>query len=205
MNGNPTRADLGIFQAKATVFRAIRLCRDFASGPRRCAQAASNGNGAGDRLLAESRSPLWDTAAPYAERVLQAGKAQNLRVACRRVDGVRIPAGATFSFWKQLGPPSRWRGYVRGRELRQGCLIPTVGGGLCQLSNALYDCALRAGFTIVERHAHTQVVPGSLAETGRDATVFWNYVDLRFRPAQGVELRVDLSADELVVRAWERP
>ncbi|TMJ35729.1 MAG: hypothetical protein E6G87_11825 [Alphaproteobacteria bacterium] len=29
----------------------------------------------------------------------------------------------------------------------------TIGGGLCQLSNALYEAALAAGFEIVERHA----------------------------------------------------
>ena len=73
------------------------------------------------------------------------------------------------------------RGFVKGRELREGCIIPNVGGGLCQVSNALYDAALQAGHEIVERHAHTQVIAGSLAEQGRDATVFWNYVDLRFR------------------------
>ena len=68
-----------------------------------------------------------------------------------------------------------------GRELREGCLVPSIGGGLCQLSNALYDAALRAGLQVVERHRHTQVVPGSLAESDRDATVFWNYRDLRLR------------------------
>jgi hypothetical protein len=204
MKRNPTRIDLGIFQAKATVFRALRLGRDLASGPRACPRLSVNGNGGRDQLLAESRSPLWDITAPNAERVLQAGKVQNLRVACRRLDGVLMAAGETFSFWKQVGPPGRWRGYVRGRELRQGCLIPATGGGLCQLSNALYDCALQADFTIVERHAHTHVVPGSSAAAGRDATVFWNYVDLRFRPARRIELRTDLLADELVVRMWGR-
>ena len=92
-----------------------------------------------------------------------------------------MPAHAVFSFWKQVGRTNRLKGYVAGRELREGCLIPSIGGGLCQLSNALYDAALQAGFEIVERHAHSQVIPGSLAEAGANATVFWNYVDLRFR------------------------
>jgi vancomycin resistance protein YoaR len=200
MNRNPTRVDLGIFQAKATVYRAIRFCRDLGSGLRDHPRTTSNGAGPPPSLLAESRSALWDSTAPHAEQVLQAGKVQNLRAAGRLLDGVSIPAGETFSFWRQLGAPSRRRGYVRGRELRQGCLIPTVGGGLCQLSNALYDCALHAGFHIEERHPHTQVVPGSLAESGRDATVFWNYVDLRFRSARDFRLRVDLTSEELIVR-----
>ena len=91
-------------------------------------------------------------------------------------------------------------GFVEGRELREGCIIPNIGGGLCQLSNALYDAALKANFEIVERHAHTQIVAGSLAELGRDATVFWNYVDLRFRSPAPFRIETRLDSGELVVR-----
>ncbi len=77
--------------------------------------------------------------------------------------------------------------------------MPSVGGGLCQLSNSLYAAALDAGCEIVERHAHSRRVPGSMAEAGRDATVFWNYVDLRFRPPVDCRLEVRLTRRELVV------
>jgi hypothetical protein len=99
-----------------------------------------------------------------------------------------------------VGRTSSFRGFVEGRELREGCIIPNIGGGLCQLSNALYDAALKADFDIVERHAHTQVVAGSLAEEGRDATVFWNYVDLRFRSAKPFRIEARLDGRELAVR-----
>ena len=72
-------------------------------------------------------------------------------------------------------------------------MISTVGGGLCQLSNALYETALGAGFEIVERHAHSRVVPGSRAVLGRDATVFWNYVDLRFRSPHAFRIEARMS------------
>ncbi len=49
----------------------------------------------------------------------------------------RDRAGETFSYWRAAGRASRAKGYVIGRELRQGCVIPTVGGGICQLTNAL--------------------------------------------------------------------
>lgn len=152
-------------------------------------------------VLAECRSPLW-TAESLVENSLQFGKVQNLRKACQRLHLVEIPAGEVFSFWKQVGIATRSTGYVRGRELRQGCLIPTLGGGLCQLSNSLYDVALQTSCEIVERHAHSAVVPGSAAEQGRDATIFWNYVDLRFRPAQNTLITVALTHDELIVRFW---
>ena len=153
-------------------------------------------------LLAESVSRLWLDGGAPAERALTIGKVQNLRLAAHRIDGAAVAAGATFSFWKQVGRATRRRGYVDGRELREGCVIPSVGGGLCQLSNALYDAALRAGFEIVERHAHSAVVPGSLAAAGRDATVFWNYVDLRFRPPSSVRIEVSMTQDALAVRFW---
>jgi hypothetical protein len=150
-------------------------------------------------VLGGSASPLW-TASSAAENRLVAGKVQNLRVAVARLDGCVIAAGETFSFWRAIGAPRRSRGFVPGRELREGCMIATVGGGLCQLSNALHLAALEAGMEIVERHAHTKVVPGSIAASGKDATVFWNYKDLRFRAAVPFVVEARLSATHLVVR-----
>jgi len=105
-----------------------------------------------------------------------------------------------MSFWRQVGKPSRARGFAPGRELRQGCIIPTVGGGLCQLSNGLYQAALKAGLQIVERHPHTQVVPGSAAALGQDATVFWNYIDLRLAAPFAWRLDLQMDAQTLRVR-----
>jgi len=153
-----------------------------------------------DRFVAaESRTKLWTESDP-AERYLVAGKIHNLRVAVKKLNGLEVGAGQIFSFWRQIGKATRFRGFVAGRELREGCIIPSVGGGLCQLSNALYDAALRSGFEIVERHAHSEIVPGSVAEAGRDATVFWNYVDLRFRSGQPFRIEAELDTDNLTVR-----
>ena len=149
-------------------------------------------------VIAQSRTPLFSNSS-QAEAALVAGKVQNLRVALAMLNGVEIPANDTFSFWAQIGRPSASRGFVEGRELREGCLIPTIGGGLCQLSNALYSCALQAGLRIIERHAHSAVVPGSFAEYGQDATVFWNYVDLRFASDQPFRIEAKLTRDELIV------
>src|SRR5882724_1531616 len=199
---HPSRIDAFVFRAKATLFQLKRAITNALSAEVR---KFSVGDALKARpLLAESSSELWKANNP-AEEYLIAGKIQNLRVAVRRLNGVEIPAGKTFSFWAQIGRPNKFKGYVQGRELREGCIIPNVGGGLCQLSNALYDAALKAGFEIVERHAHTQVIPGSLAETGRDATVFWNYVDLRFRSSEAFRIEATMTADSLIVRFRGNP
>ena len=87
-------------------------------------------------VIAEPIAPLWPSK-EISERALVLGKIENLRVARLAFDGIELSRGEVLSFWAQLGRPSRCRGFVIRRELREGCLIPSIGGGLCQLSNAL--------------------------------------------------------------------
>ncbi|HLI66460.1 MAG TPA: VanW family protein [Caulobacteraceae bacterium] len=153
--------------------------------------------------VGESTTALWVEEAP-GEKGLELGKTHNLRRAAMALDGTLIPAGAVFSFWRQLGRATRGRGFVEGRMLQEGCLMPAVGGGLCQLSNALYDVALDAGCRIVERHGHSRIVPNSAAAYGRDATVAWNYVDFRFAADRDLKLSAWLDRDSLIVELHAR-
>lgn len=191
----PTRLDAFVFSLKVGALRAQRIVDDVRHPVARLHRADTQDDA---RVVAQIATPLWSDVRP-AERTMQCGKVHNLRLAARRLDGLYLPAGAIFSFWKAVGPPLRARGFVAGRMLQEGCLVASPGGGLCQLSNALYSAALEAGCEIIERHAHSRVVPGSLARRGRDATVAWNYVDLRFRSARPLTLKVQLTAHDLEV------
>jgi hypothetical protein len=144
------------------------------------------------------KAPLW-TQISEAEFPLTAGKIQNLRVACMALNGIEIPASEIFSFWKQLGRTTRSKGFTEGRELRSGCLVPNIGGGLCQVSGLLHAAAVDAGLEVVEKHEHSRMLPGSDLPPERDATVFWNYVDLRFRAAFAWRLEMKLTEKDLVV------
>lgn len=193
----PSRWDAMLFGAKAAMLRGRRVLREINRRLPRHPRADGLCDAA---VVAEIRSPLWSGPGGAAEHDLTAGKIHNLRLALRALDGVEVPAGAVFSFWRQIGRASRRRGFVAGRELREGCLVASAGGGLCQLSNGLYEAALAAGFEIVERHAHSRLVPGSRAAAGRDATVFWNYVDLRFRSPAAFRIEARLTGAELEIR-----
>lgn len=189
-----TRLQALVFRAKAFLLQTKRGAENlFDPKIKRFPKAENLAN---LPTIAESKTPLWTESAPQ-EQFLLAGKVHNLRLAVAKLNGLEIPANETFSFWKHLGRATALKGYVVGRELREGCIVPNIGGGLCQISNALYDAALRANFEIVERHAHTQIIAGSLAERGRDATVFWNYVDLRFRSAKPFRIEARLGKDHL--------
>jgi len=197
-----SRLSLLWFELRAHGLRLQRGTRNVVELVRTRPVLAQTPEPALDRVLAESVSSLWSQVDADGEQALTIGKIHNLRIAAARLDGQSIAVGAVFSFWRVVGAPTRRRGFVSGRELREGCMIASVGGGLCQLSNALYAVALQAGLEIVERHPHSQVVPGSSAERGRDATVFWNYIDLRFRSTLPLRIEATLSRDQLVVRLY---
>jgi hypothetical protein len=150
-------------------------------------------------VISFSESDLWNPDDNDQNWILTAGKIQNLRIAVKNIHGIEVPANAVFSFWKHIGNPNIGKGYVVGREIREGCIVPTKAGGLCQLSNALYDAALKADFKIIERHKHTQVIKGSLAEMDRDATVKWNYIDLRFKSDNAFRINAELTTDKLII------
>ncbi len=194
--GIPSRWQALVFHAKTRVFQLRRGIAEFASRPPWHAIGSSLSDAP---VIAEKRTLLWNKVTAE-EFPLTAGKVENLRIASRSFHGVEVPAGAVLSFWRQLGRTSPSKGYEVGRELREGCIVPAVGGGLCQLSGLLYQAALDAGMEIVERHAHSRTIPGSAAEQNLDATVFWNYVDLRFRGNDKIRIEVELTASELVVR-----
>ena len=196
----PTPASLAAFEVKAALFRLRRSVVELGRAPARLARAADvrTDDDPYGHLVAQSVTGLWTDPA-LSEQAMQLGKVQNLRRAAAALDGLELPAGAVFSFWRQVGRATSARGFVRGRMLREGCLVPAIGGGLCQLSNALYDVALAAGCRIVERHAHSRRVPGSAAAEDRDATVAWNYVDLRFAAPAAMRLGVRLTDRDLIV------
>jgi VanW like protein len=206
-SAQPTLIDLLVFQLKVWGLQLRRTIIDLWNRSIRAYPPNRQQPDILGPILAESRSPIWGTSVPGLvtsridlEQPLIAGKIHNLRVAISQLNGAEIPAGAVFSFWAQIGQPSRFRGYVKGRELRQGCIVPTIAGGLCQLANALYQVALDADLEIVERHRHSTIVSGSDAETDRDATIFWNYVDLRFRVDRSIRIEAQLTSDTLIIR-----
>jgi len=149
-------------------------------------------------LVYEERIPIARSDGA-ADPTLERGKLVNVALAAPYFDGIVLSPGAPLSFWRTLGRITARRGYQYGMELRGGCIVPALGGGICLLSNALFEMAARLGWTILERHGHSMdagMTPRGL--WGMDATVLWPHVDLRIAPAEGVaRLRARVSDGEL--------
>ena len=116
--------------------------------------------------------------------ILQENKAVNLTISSSQINGLTIKPGETFSFWKLVGETTLEKGYIEGMQLSQGEVRTGIGGGICQLANLLFWLALHSPLEIIERHHHSfdpfpddrRVLP-----FGSGASVFYNYIDLRFK------------------------
>jgi vancomycin resistance protein VanW len=134
-----------------------------------------------------------------ADPRLEAGKRHNVRLAATAFHGIAISEAQPLSFWRTLGPATAARGFEWGMELRSGCAIPAIGGGLCLVSNALFALAVELGWRVLERHGHSMALGD---RSSLDATVAFPYVDLRIAPRTGTAvLDVSVRGDVLVVAA----
>ncbi len=74
------------------------------------------------------------------------------------------------------------------RNLVNGKIQFTYGGGICQVAGILYHLALMAGLDILERHSHSLDIYTEVERftpLGADATVVYGYKDLRIRNNTG--------------------
>lgn len=143
---------------------------------------------------------------------LQHNKVVNLRLAVPGLHGLLIRPGDTLSLWRRVGRPSADRGFLPGVQLSQGRVTVGVGGGLCQLANLVHWMALHTPLELVERHHHSfDPFPdeGRVLPFGTGASLFYNYVDLRFRNPtdQTLQVLVWLDATHLCgeIRAESLP
>lgn len=116
--------------------------------------------------------------------ILQENKIVNLTLAADRIDGILIYPGETFSFWQLVGRATKRKGYIEGMQLSRGEVKTGIGGGICQLANLLYWMVLHTPLTVIERHHHSfDPFPdeGRVLPFGSGASVFFNYVDFRFK------------------------
>ena len=114
---------------------------------------------------------------------LAEGKRHNQRLMASALHGARVEPGEVLSLWRLSGRPSARRGYLEGSAIVDGRITAEAGGAVCLLSTVLYNAGLLAALEIVERHAHSADIYGEARyfELGRDATIEYGVLDVRFR------------------------
>ena len=118
------------------------------------------------------------------EMVWQENKVTNLKLAVKRLDGLILYPGETFSYWKRIGKPTARKGYKEGMVLFLGQIGGDIGGGLCQLSNLIFWMTLHTPLTVTERYRHSHDVFPDANRTqpfGSGATCAYPHRDLMIR------------------------
>lgn len=107
------------------------------------------------------------------------GRANNVAVAARKLDGALLLPGTTVSFDATVGPRTIERGFAHAPEIVGDELEDGVGGGTCQVASTLHAASLFGALDVVERHAHARA--SAYTKPGLDATVVYGVVDLKVR------------------------
>ena len=107
----------------------------------------------------------------------QEERKHNVGIATQTIGGYALKSGAEFSFNEVVGARTKERGYKSAKIIVGGEFTEGVGGGVCQVSSTLYNCALLAGLTVTERHNHSLLV--SYVEPSFDAMVNSGSADLK--------------------------
>lgn len=115
--------------------------------------------------------------------------------AAELIDGTILKPGDTFSLNDTVGERDEDNGFVKGIVIGEGAVYQEqYGGGVSQVATTLYNAAFFAGLEDVEHHPHLFYIPRY--PLGREATVWYGQLDLRFK---------NTLDSGLLIHAWVVP
>ena len=124
----------------------------------------------------------------------------NLRLVCEILDGLILQPGEEFSFNDRVGERTKERGFLPAPAYSGDTLVNHYGGGVCQTSSTLYNCALLADLEITNRLSHGYVV--RYLPIGLDATVNWGTTDFSFRNTRNYPIMLKGEVSDGMVKMW---
>ncbi len=125
-------------------------------------------------------------------------RAHNVELATKKINGIIIRPGETFSYNKTVGSRTIEAGWKEGTAYIAGKVVPSVGGGVCQVSSTLYNTALLANLEITERTNHTFTV--DYVAASRDATVYYGSLDFCFKNTRTYPIKIVATAQNGVCK-----
>ena len=115
----------------------------------------------------------FTTYYPYAEyRNINIGRAAEL------IDGTVLKPGDVFSLNDIVGERTRENGFTEGFIISDGIFKEDLGGGVSQMATTTFNAMFFAGLKDIEHKPHSFYI--DRYPVGREATVAWGAVDLRF-------------------------
>ncbi len=103
----------------------------------------------------------------------------NIGLIAAAIDGVIVPAGATFSVNDHVGERTVEKGYLEDGAIVAGRLEKEIGGGVSQFATTFYNAVFWGGYEDIAHKPHSFYF--SRYPLGIEATISWPLPDVRFR------------------------
>jgi vancomycin resistance protein YoaR len=139
----------------------------------------------------------FTTHYPYA-----AYRLQNIHRAADLINGKVLLPGDIFSLNRTVGERTAANGFAIGFIINNGKFEKDFGGGTSQVATTTFNAAFFAGLKIVEHKAHSLYI--SRYPAGREATVAWPDLDLKFQNDSGhaVVVITSYTSSTVTVTIW---
>ena len=122
-----------------------------------------------------------------------AGRAQNVRNACSKINGTILYPGEEFSTYEKISPFTQENGYGIAGAYENGQVVESVGGGVCQVATTLYNAVIRAELDVTMRYNHSMMV--SYVPPSDDAAIAGTYKDFRFKNNMDTPVYIEGTSD----------
>ena len=167
---------------------------------RTLSQAESNNN---EQVEANPETELYTFSTPI--KSTDKNRLNNIKITCSRINETIVKSKKEFSFCDVVGQPSSDDGYKPADAFgKDNKIIKAIGGGNCQVSTTIYNAALGVdGLKITERHEHDRDV--AYIKDGKDATVAYDYLDLKFKNNNDFDIKLYSFVDnkKVVVKIFK--
>ena len=118
----------------------------------------------------------------------------NIKKALSSINGSVLSVGETLSFNNKTGPRNEQNGYKLAKIIKGNEYVDGLGGGVCQASTTLYNCALLSGVEVLQVSGHS-LLP-SYVLPSFDAMVNTGSSDLVIKNNTGGKLYIKAYANE---------
>ena len=125
----------------------------------------------------------------FTTNFTSAASGTNIRVAAAELDGALVRPGETFSLNGFTGPRGTAQGYVEAGVINNGEFTTAVGGGVSQVATTMFNAVFFAGLEDVYHKPHSYYI--SRYPAGREATVYYDSIDLKWRNDSDTGVYVD--------------
>jgi vancomycin resistance protein YoaR len=130
-----------------------------------------------DNYLSQINTVLGRFETKFNDKV--EGRSYNIKLGTYKVNGIILNPGEEFSFNNLTGKRGIKQGFKEAPVIINGELEDGIAGGICQVSSTLYNSVLYSGLQITQVRNHS--IPSSYVEKGRDATLVYGKIDLKFK------------------------